>query len=220
MRASDLPPTYGAMTSLGTSLEVPPLPQGVPLIKVYADFIRYLYAKTRAFFVESTPNGQNVWNRLKQKSILVLCTPNGWVVSHQVFLRNAIVRAGIMGEKATADRVEFIAEGEASVHYVIAHTKSNAWLKQNMIFGVIDAGGSTIDSTLYECKDLQPLRLEEVCASECVQVTIALTTTGFPILIWENLCRLEEFSWTGPQDVYLKTNCEILPTMTMNTSTS
>jgi hypothetical protein len=171
MRENDLPPTYGATTTAGASLEVPPLPQGVTLLKVYSDFIRYLYSKTRAFFVESTPNGQNVWNRLKQKTILVFCTPNGWDVSHQVFLRNAAVKAGIMAEKSTGDRIEFIAEGEASVHYVVAHMKSNAWLKQNMIFGVIDAGGSTIDSTLYECKELQPLMLEEVCASECVQVT-------------------------------------------------
>ncbi|PVF96864.1 hypothetical protein CPB86DRAFT_475981 [Serendipita vermifera] len=169
MRDTDLPPTYGASTSSGASLEIPPLPPGVTMLKVYSDFIRYLYGKTRAFFVESTPNGQNVWNRLKQRTVLIFCTPNGWDVSHQVFLRHATARAGVMAEKATEERVEFIAEGEASVHYVVAHMKSNEWLKKNMMFGVIDAGGSTVDSTLYECKNLQPLELEEVCASECVQ---------------------------------------------------
>ena len=38
------------------------------------------------------------------------------------------------------------------------------------MFAVVDAGGSTVDSTLYECKKIAPkLLLEEVCASECVQ---------------------------------------------------
>ena len=38
------------------------------------------------------------------------------------------------------------------------------------MFAVVDAGGSTVDSTLYECKEATPkLILEEVCASECVQ---------------------------------------------------
>ena len=38
------------------------------------------------------------------------------------------------------------------------------------MFAVVDAGGSTVDSTLYECKKTTPkLVLEEVCASECVQ---------------------------------------------------
>ena len=38
------------------------------------------------------------------------------------------------------------------------------------MFAVVDAGGSTVDSTLYECKETTPkLILEEVRASECVQ---------------------------------------------------
>ena len=38
------------------------------------------------------------------------------------------------------------------------------------MFAVVDAGGSTVDSTLYECKEITPkLILEEVCASQCVQ---------------------------------------------------
>ena len=38
------------------------------------------------------------------------------------------------------------------------------------MFAVVDAGGSTVDSTLYECKMTTPkLILEEVCASECIQ---------------------------------------------------
>ena len=38
------------------------------------------------------------------------------------------------------------------------------------MFAVVDAGGSTVDSTLYECKETTPkLILEDVCASGCAQ---------------------------------------------------
>ena len=38
------------------------------------------------------------------------------------------------------------------------------------MFAVVDAGGSTVDSALFECNETTPkLILEEVCASECVQ---------------------------------------------------
>ena len=38
------------------------------------------------------------------------------------------------------------------------------------MFVVVDAGRSTVDSTLYECKGTTPkLILEEVCASECIE---------------------------------------------------
>lgn len=74
-------------------------------------------------------------------------------------------------------RLEFVTEGEASVHYALAHTQSQAWLTKDTLFAVTDAGGSTVDSTLYECKKTSPeLVLEEVCASECVQVCTLLSS--------------------------------------------
>jgi hypothetical protein len=56
------------------------------------------------------------------------------------------------------------------VHYALDYTQSTQWLRNGVVFAVVDAGGSTVDSTLYECKQTTPkLILEEVCASECVQ---------------------------------------------------
>ena len=66
--------------------------------------------------------------------------------------------------------MRFVTEGEASVHYALGYTQSAQWLHEGIVFAVVDAGGSTVDSTLYECKETTPkLILEEVCASECVQ---------------------------------------------------
>jgi hypothetical protein len=154
----------------GTKLEIPPLPSGVTLSQTYSDFIKYLYNKTMDFFVENTPNGRNIWNRLKSKIALIFCTPNGWEISRQVFVRDATIKAKIVPPTKAEDRISFVTEGEASVHYVLAYTRGNIWLNKGMVFAVVDVGGSTVDSTLYECKELRPLTLEEVCASECVQV--------------------------------------------------
>jgi len=71
-------------------------------------------------------------------------------------------------------RVEFITEGKASVHFALAYTKGANWLSKDAMFMVTDAGGSTVDSTLYECKSAESLVLEEVCASECVQVRLMM----------------------------------------------
>jgi hypothetical protein len=156
-----------------SSIEIPPLPDGVTLLDVYSDFLGYLYKTTRSFFQENNPNGNVIWARLENKFTLVLCTPNGWDSDQQAFLRKAIIKARIMTSPAAESqgRLDFVTEGEASVHYALAHTKSQSWLKPGIMFAVTDAGGSTVDSTLYECKDTNPqLVLQEVCASECVQV--------------------------------------------------
>jgi hypothetical protein len=153
-------------------VEVPDLPLNVTLSQAYSDFIGYMYNATKTFFIESRPNGQNVWDRLQEKVVFVFCTPNVWSVSHQTFLRDATIKAGLVTKKDADERVEFISEAEASVHYTMRYTECNTWLKEDSMFAIIDAGGSTVDSTLYECTNQQPLRLEEVCASECIQVCI------------------------------------------------
>ena len=66
--------------------------------------------------------------------------------------------------------MRFVTEGEASVHYALNYTQSSQWLRKGVVVAVVDAGGSTVDSTLYKCKGTTPkLILEEVCAGECVQ---------------------------------------------------
>jgi hypothetical protein len=157
-----------------TDFEVPAMPKGVSLLRVYSDFIEYLHKHTMSFFVRHTPNGGQIWDRLHgdSKIMFVFCIPNGWDISQQIFLRKAAKEAGIVDSNDSKDRISFTTEGEASVHYVLAHTKVNTWLNRGSLFAVIDVGGSTVDSTLYECRETQPLRLEEICASECVQVRL------------------------------------------------
>lgn len=170
MRASDQPPAYGAASDTQPTIDVPELPEGIPLDQIYTDFLRYLYAAARTYFVKRTPNGLNIWDRLKHQSSVIMCTPNGWDIAQHTFLRGVAIHAGIVTEWDAEDRLEFIAEGEASIHFALAHSSGLGWLQEGAMFAVTDAGGSTVDSTLYECKSRDPLVLEEACASECVLV--------------------------------------------------
>jgi hypothetical protein len=169
MKISDLPPAYGNPEQ-NARIEIPDLPRNTTLGQIYSDYINYLYTKTKKFFIESSPSGQNIWDRLEHSIVMIFCIPNGWDISQQVFIRDAVIKTGLVSEDEADARIEFITEGEASVHYVLAHTANTRWLKKEDMFTVIDAGGSTVDSTLYQCKSVHPLRLEEVCGSECVQV--------------------------------------------------
>lgn len=171
MKVSDEPPPYDSNYSTSPAIEIPPLPSKVTLKQVYADFLKYIFNTTRGFFANSTPNGDQIWTRVEDLLIIVLAIPNGWDTAQQGFLRQAITTAGLLPVADLDKRLEFVTEGEASVHYALAHTRTNIWLKAGAMFMVTDAGGSTVDSTLYECKSISPtLVLQEVCASECVQV--------------------------------------------------
>jgi hypothetical protein len=119
-----------------------------------------------------------------------------------------MIKAGLVTKEEADERIEFISEAEASVHYTMAYTECNTWLKESSMFAIIDAGGSTVDSTLYECTSQQPLRLEEVCPSQCVQVHIPFSKRRkdlMPSLILNNY-RQGEFSLTVPLGVYWRIN--------------
>jgi hypothetical protein len=173
MKISDRPPEYGSPINKPPSIEIPPLPTGVALRTVYTDFLKYIYNHTHHFFVENTPAGGRIWDRLHCTGAItfVLAMPNGWEADQQIFLRDVAISAEFIKKAEAEERLKFVTEGEASVHYALAHTQSRSWLRVGTLFAVSDAGGSTVDTTLYECKNLEPLKLEEVCASECVQVS-------------------------------------------------
>ncbi|KIM25133.1 hypothetical protein M408DRAFT_331419 [Serendipita vermifera MAFF 305830] len=169
MKIPDVPPAYESDND-ASSFEILPLPQGVPITQVYSDLFQYLMENIQKSFEQSIPNGPAVWSRLRDRLTVVLTTPNGWDFSQQSLLRKAAIGAGLVTEENSYELLDFITEGEASVHYALAYSQGKTWLDVNTIFAVVDAGGSTVDSTLYKCISTSPtLALEEVCPSECIQ---------------------------------------------------
>ena len=154
-------------------LTPPPLPRGVTLKTVYADMLAYLFKHARQFVDSSSLDAVgrgSLWTRLKSNFVIIMAIPNGWDDSQQAFLREAVVAAGILPFDHDHERLKFVSESEASVHFAINYTNIETWLREGTTFAVCDAGGSTVDTTVYKCVAAAPqLRLEEVTSSECVQ---------------------------------------------------
>ena len=48
------------------------------LVQVYSHFLKYIYAHATAFFRETSPDGDRVWDRVKDRVEIILAIPNGW----------------------------------------------------------------------------------------------------------------------------------------------
>lgn len=144
------------------------LPYGVTLEQVYVDFLRYLFDNTKQFFEKAVLGGRSRWGTLVPTMKVILAHPNGWGTPEQGFLCRAARRTGIVSHDS---QISFITEAEASVYFCLSRPNLNlaSRVKREDKIVVCDAGGSTVDTTLYSVTQKRLLRLEEVKPSACVQ---------------------------------------------------
>lgn len=151
-------------------IDLNPLPKGVSLYQVYADFMRYLFDNTKIAFEKRLTGGSKLWEEHSSSVLFVLAHPNGWGIRQQEFLRSAAIQAGLVDENTSSERIRFVTEAEASVHYCIHHTNIREVIEPGMRFAVCDAGGSTVDTTVYNVIEVHPrLKLEEEREPACIQ---------------------------------------------------
>ena len=91
---------------------------GIPLNKIYTDFLSYLLAQTRRHLRDST--GSDPWPEMAERAEIVLSHPNRWGESQQKFLQNAAIAAGLVSGEGAAERLVFIEEGEASASFCMS----------------------------------------------------------------------------------------------------
>jgi hypothetical protein len=146
-------------------LNQPSLPAGVSIEQVYRDFIRFLYEAACDYLLLTAYDGGGVLHRLKDVIVLVFAIPNTWELDVQTIMRDA-VRAANIGHSD----IQFVTEAEAAVHYALQRNGDKDWLRVGTTFLVMDAGGSTVDLTLYACTATTPrLTLKEACIPICQQ---------------------------------------------------
>ncbi|KAG8729239.1 hypothetical protein FRC11_009245 [Ceratobasidium sp. 423] len=133
--------------------------------------MRYLLKHTEKYFNDRIVDGPGLWSRHRSKMEFIIAHPNAWGTREQAFLRKMAVRAGFVGATQAQSRIRFLTEGEASVHFCLdADPSLRGHLKPGAVFAVCDAGGSTVDTTVYRVASLTPsLKIEEKRASGCVQ---------------------------------------------------
>ena len=102
------------------SSKIPPLPPNKTVVQVFADFLSYMLKCASSYIQDTHANGPELWSSVKDDIHYVLSHPNGWEGTEQNQMRRAAVLAGLIPDKPTGhSRIDFVTEGEASLHFVI-----------------------------------------------------------------------------------------------------
>ncbi|KAI0738321.1 hypothetical protein C8Q80DRAFT_1113973 [Daedaleopsis nitida] len=148
--------------------DLPPLPPGKTVKQVFADFLHYLYECVRKHIFDAHANGESLWSSLKDNIDFVLSHPNGWEGAQQSRMREAAVMAGLVPDAdAALTRIQFITEGEASLHFCIQSGLTSESVETGKSVMIIDAGGGTVDISSYSFVSTTPLVVEEIASAEC-----------------------------------------------------
>ncbi|KAF8901895.1 hypothetical protein CPB84DRAFT_1846607 [Gymnopilus junonius] len=148
--------------------KIPPLPQGKAAIEVFADFLRYLHKCARTYIEETHANGVDLLKSLEPRTYFVLTHPNGWEGGQQSLMRKAAVMAGLIPDTQSGqERLSFVTEGEASLHYCIQSGLTNEAMKSGKGVLIVDAGGGTIDISAYRQTSQDAKSFEEMAPPQC-----------------------------------------------------
>ncbi|QRV91897.1 heat shock protein 70 kDa 12A [Ceratobasidium sp. AG-Ba] len=191
-----------------SGFKLDPLPPGMKVDQIYVDFLEYLLHHTRAFFQDTTFLGEKEWETLSENMEVVIAHPNGWGTREQGVLRTAATRGGWSTMRRAHDQILFVTEAEASVQFCLDDSRTSSALSRldfqpNMNIIVCDAGGSTVDTTVYKVAATEPmLELKEVKSSACVQAGAIFVDDAFEEYIrrkleWEDLDEEEVETYTS-----------------------
>ncbi|KAJ3881321.1 hypothetical protein F5051DRAFT_458832 [Lentinula edodes] len=153
-------------TPLRTHQQILSLPPDKSVIDVFADFLRYLFLCCRTFIEETLlPDGKSFWESVKDRIVFVLSHPNGWEGRQQSSMRRAAVLAGLAPDSPEGqNRILFVTEGEASLHFCI---NNGLTVQEDEGIIIVDAGGGTIDLSAYSVSNADTNAFEEISRSEC-----------------------------------------------------
>jgi hypothetical protein len=102
--------------------DLPDLPPNKTAVDVLSDFLVYLYQCAKDFIQETHANGIELWRSVEHSVQFVLSHPNGWGGAQQSQMRCAAILGGIIPDTEEGrSRIEFVTEGEASLHFCIGN---------------------------------------------------------------------------------------------------
>jgi len=176
------------------SSSVPPLPPNKTVVGVLADYLIYLFDCTKVYIQETHANGNDLWASVEDDIYFIISHPNGWEGYQQQQMREAVVMAKFIPDTMEGhNRVSFVTEGEASLHFsiqnglppgamevrqfchVIVKLFSKSFLKKGEGVVIVDAGGGTIDISTYS-RQIQNItngeNFEEIAAPQCRVVSL------------------------------------------------
>ena len=100
--------------------KLPPLPSLRSIVDIIADFLRYLFQCASSYIKGAHANGEDLWSSVKDEITFVLTHPNGWEKFQQSQMQQAAFLSGLITDDEEGyDRILFLTEGEASLHFAI-----------------------------------------------------------------------------------------------------
>ena len=100
--------------------DIPQLPRDKSAVEVLGDFLKYLFQCARTYIQDTHASGKDLWNSVNNDIDFVLTHPNGWEGAQQSQIRRAAVLAGVIPDNQHGQsRVQFVTEGEASLHFCL-----------------------------------------------------------------------------------------------------
>ncbi|PPQ68081.1 hypothetical protein CVT24_002945 [Panaeolus cyanescens] len=191
---------------------IPPLPPNKTFEDVLADYLRYLNECTLRFIEHA--HGATIWESLSsslnpspddagryqpgQGTVYVLSHPNGWQGFQQQSYATAACKAGLLPDdpEVLYERLHFVTEGEASLHWASETIGSGSAMKKGTGFTVIDAGGGTIDVSSYRRKKKASEErgvFEEIASPTCYFQGSVLVTVRARAFLKERLIDSEYY---------------------------
>ncbi|KAH6910168.1 hypothetical protein BKA70DRAFT_1466558 [Coprinopsis sp. MPI-PUGE-AT-0042] len=120
------------------------------VVRVLADFLKYLFECAQAYIQETHASGISLWESLAENIVYVFTHPNGWEGPQQSQMREAAILAGLITDDAVGkSRITFVTEGEASLHFCLNNGLAPDALEKGDGIVIVDAGGGTIDISAY-----------------------------------------------------------------------
>ncbi|KAH7334181.1 hypothetical protein B0J17DRAFT_578203 [Rhizoctonia solani] len=95
--------------------------EGLPLLTIYIDFLRYIFEHIKDYFPYRALNEPTVWESCHRDMTITPIHPNGWGFKEQSILRQAVIDAGYVSSVQANSNVVFVSEAEASTHFCLFH---------------------------------------------------------------------------------------------------
>ncbi|TFK63664.1 hypothetical protein BDN72DRAFT_847372 [Pluteus cervinus] len=162
------PKTLGADEVSRFAQQMPPLPAGKTIVDVFADYFHFLHESSKAYIESNYSTGESIWASVQSNIVFVLSHPNGWEGPQQTQMRQAAILAGLVpATDEGRNRIHFVTEGEASLHFCINQGLMTERIKTDRRVLIVDAGGGTIDISSYEKQKDKTGSFSELAAPEC-----------------------------------------------------
>jgi len=163
-----------------------PLPAGKKIVQIFSDFFAYLMGCTETFIKDMYATMTvELWTTLRRDMIVVLAHPNGWEGAQQQQMRQSAILAKLVTDTSSGhDRVVFVTEGEASLHFCVRGTFIDDTRRG---FIIADLGGGTLDFSAYKIRSQEPLRVEEIDVPKCILEGSVLVTQRASVFLKDKL---------------------------------